>query len=59
MEGTGPPGPGRCVSGDADGNGARGPERTCPGLGAPPGSGFAAGAVGRPGAITAAGGICL
>lgn len=40
--------------------GWRGPDRTCPGFGAVPpadGMGLAAGAGGRPGAITAAGGM--
>ena len=40
------------------GNGWRGPERTWPGRGGAVGSGLAAGSVGRPGANTAAGGVC-
>src|SRR5207342_2241946 len=52
---------GRCCGapgpGDVEGNGCRGPERTWPGRGAV-GSGLAAGILGRPGANTAAGGVC-
>ena len=58
MAGPGMTAPGRPGSAEAAGNGWRGPESTCPGLGPPvagPGSGLAAGGVGRPGAITAAG----
>jgi hypothetical protein len=45
------------AAGPAAGNGWRGPERICPGLGGAvaPGSGLALGAMGRPGAITTAG----
>ncbi len=51
----------RAPSAGVVGNGWRGPERICPGRGeeaAGPGNGFAAGIDGRPGAITAAGGVC-
>jgi len=49
---------GRASTG-ADGNGWRGPERICPGLGPLPeaGNGLAVGATGRPGAITMDGGV--
>jgi len=56
--GEGPPGTGRLSAGEG-GSGARGPESTWPGRGADepaPGMGFATGTLGRPGAITAAGG---
>jgi hypothetical protein len=45
--------------GGLDGIGCRGPERIWPGRGLPgPGKGLATGGAGRPGAITATGGIC-
>jgi hypothetical protein len=62
MAGAGPPGVGLPPSEGAEGKGWRGPERTCPGLGPGPaeeGIGLAEGAVGLPGAITAAGGIAV
>ena len=57
--GMGAPGPETRAPSDAaaaGGNGWRGPERTCPGRGAGPGKGLAAGGAGLPGAITATGG---
>ena len=62
IPGIAAPGPEtRVASAGVVGNGWRGPERICPGRGEGvegPGNGFAAGMVGRPGAITAAGGVC-
>ncbi|MCU1237419.1 MAG: hypothetical protein JWP63_5386, partial [Candidatus Solibacter sp.] len=52
---------GRCCGAPgagAEGNGCLGPESTWPGRGVAVGSGFAAGTTGRPGAKTAAGGVC-